>query len=74
MRKLNDQRGDTLIEVIVAFAVFAMVAVGALNVMNQGTATAQDTLETTHVRQQIDNQAEILRYLHQAYLANPDDT
>lgn len=74
MRKLMSQRGDTIIEVMVAFAVFAMVAVGAITVMNQGTAGAQDTLETTQVRQQIDNQAEMLRFLHQAYLANPDDT
>jgi prepilin-type N-terminal cleavage/methylation domain-containing protein len=73
MRKLTQQRGDTLIEVMVAFAVFAMIAVGALAVMNQGTTSAQDSLETTQVRQQIDNQAEMLRYLHQAYLANPDD-
>ena len=72
--RLSSQRGDTIIEVMVAFAVFAMVAVGALNVMNQGTASAEDTLETTHVRQQIDNQAEMLRFLHQAYLANPNDT
>lgn len=73
MRQLASQRGDTIIEVMVAFAVFAMVAVGAITVMNQGTAGAQDTLETTQVRQQIDNQAEMLRFLHQAYLANPDD-
>jgi prepilin-type N-terminal cleavage/methylation domain-containing protein len=73
MRRLSTQRGDTLIEVMVAFAVFAMVAVGAITVMNQGTANAQDTLETTQVRQQIDNQAEMLRFLHQSYLANPSD-
>ena len=73
MQRINRQSGDTLVEVMVAFAVFAMVAIGAMNVMNQGTAGAQDTLETTHVRQQIDNQAEMLRYLHQAYLASPDD-
>ena len=74
MRQLGYARGDTIVEVMVAFAVFAMIAVGALNVMNQGTASAQDALETTHVRQQIDNQAEMLRFLHQAYLASPDDT
>lgn len=73
MRRLGAQRGDTLIEVMVAFAVFALLAVGAFAVMNQGSAGAQDSLETTQVRQQVDNQAEMLRYLHQAYLANPDD-
>lgn len=73
MRQLMWQRGDTIIEVMVAFSVFAMVAIGALTIMNQGTASAQNSLETTLVRQQIDNQAELIRFLHQAYLANPND-
>lgn len=68
---MSEQRGDTIIEVMVAFSVFAMVAVGALTVMNQGTAGAQNTLETTLVRQEIDAQAEMLRFLHQAYTSNP---
>lgn len=37
--------------------------------MNQGTATAQRALEVTLVRQQIDAQAEAIRYIHQAYVA-----
>ncbi len=73
MRIGVNQRGDTIIEVMVAFAVFAMVAVGAFTIMNQGTAGAQNTLETTLVRQQVDNQAEYIRYLHQAYISNPND-
>lgn len=73
MQLTSDSRGDTLIEVMVAFTVFAMVAVGAVTIMNKGTASAQNTLETTLVREQVDNQAEVLRYLHQAYLAKPDD-
>jgi type II secretory pathway pseudopilin PulG len=68
------QRGDTIIEVMLAFTVFAMLAVGAIAVMNRGTASSQDTLETTQVRQEIDNQAEMLRYLHQAYLSDPNAT
>lgn len=71
MQLVRSQQGDTLIEVIVAFTVFAVVAVGALTIMNQGTTGAQSTLETTLVRQQVDNQAEMIRYIHQAYLANP---
>lgn len=63
-------RGDTIIEVIFAFAIFAMVAIGSITVMNQGTASAQRSLEITLVRQQIDAQAEAIRYIHQAYVAN----
>jgi type II secretory pathway pseudopilin PulG len=65
----KQQRGDTIIEVLFAVAVFAMVAVGSLSIMNQGTATAQRSLEITLVRQQIDAQAEAIRYIHHAYVA-----
>jgi prepilin-type N-terminal cleavage/methylation domain-containing protein len=66
--KLSD-RGDTLIEVLFAVAVFSLVAVGALSIMNQGTASAERSLEITLVRQQIDAQAETLRYLNAAFIA-----
>ncbi len=56
------ERGDTLVEVIVAFAVFALVSVGAIVVMNRGIAMTERSLEVTLVREQIDAQAEILRY------------
>jgi type II secretory pathway pseudopilin PulG len=65
----SGQDGDTLIEVLFAVAIFAMVAVGSLTLMNQGTAAAQRSLEITLVRQQIDAQAEAIRYVHQAYVA-----
>lgn len=63
------ERGDTLIEVMFAFAIFALVAVGSLTVMNRGIATAQQSLEITLVRAQMDAQAEAIRYIHQAYVA-----
>lgn len=64
-----DERGDTLIEVLFAVAVFAMVAVGSLSIMNQGTSTAERSLEITLVRQQMDAQAEAIRYIHTAFVA-----
>lgn len=70
MRLIKDsQQGDTIIEVLFAVAVFAMVAVGSLSIMNQGTATSQRSLELTLVRQQVDAQVEAIRYIHQAYVA-----
>ena len=63
------QCGDTIIEVLFAVTVFAMVAVGAMAIMNQGTGTAQRSLEITQARQQIDAQAEAIRYVHQSYVA-----
>jgi len=63
------QRGDTLIEVLFAFAVLSLVVIGALAIMNQGTLASQRSLETTLVRQEIDGQATTLRFLHDAYVA-----
>lgn len=63
------QRGDTIVEVLFAVTVFAMVAVGSMAIMNQGIASAQRSLEITLVRQQIDAQAEAIRYIHKAYIA-----
>lgn len=64
---LKLQRGDTIIEVLLAFTVFSMVSVGTMTVMGQGTNASQRALEITLVRQQIDAQAEALRAAHQAY-------
>ena len=55
-------RGDTIVEVIVAFTIFAMAAVAAVAIMNRGIAMSQRSLEVTLVRQQIDSQADMLRF------------
>ena len=62
MRKFN--RGDTLVEVLLGVTIFSLVAIIALETMNRGMAIAQYSLETTLVRQQVDAQAEMLRYAH----------
>ncbi len=63
-------RGDTLIEVLFAITIFSLVAVSSMAIMNQGTDTAQRSLEITLVRQEIDAQAETLRFLNASYIAN----
>lgn len=60
---MRRQRGDTIVEAVIAFAVFGAVAVGAMVVMNRGVAMAQRSLEVTLVREQIDAQADMLRYI-----------
>ncbi|MFZ1243142.1 MAG: hypothetical protein WAQ22_03270 [Candidatus Saccharimonas sp.] len=55
-------RGDTIIEVMLAFVVFSMTIVGAFSLMNRGIAIAQRSLEMTQVRQQIDSQILLLKY------------
>ncbi len=64
------ERGDTIIEVLFATTIFSMIAVGALSIMTQGTAMAQRALEIGLVRQQIDAQADALRYLNQSYISD----
>lgn len=63
------ERGDTLVEVMFAIAVFAFVASGSLAVMNRGVQTTQRSLEITQVRQVMNDQAESLRYIQQNALA-----
>lgn len=64
------QRGDTIVEVIFAFTIFSLVAVGGLALMNRGATIAQQSLEISLVRDQMDSQADALRYAHDAYIAN----
>lgn len=56
-------RGDTIVEVIVAFAVFALIAVSTTYLMNRSLSVGQRSLEVSLVRQQVDSQAELLRYV-----------
>lgn len=57
---MRRQRGDTIIEVMLAFTVFSLVVVSSIMLMNKGLATAQRSLELTLVRQQIDAQLTML--------------
>lgn len=61
------ERGDTIVEVLFAVAIFSLVAVGAFSLVNQGVATSQRSLESTLVRQEMDSQAETLRFMHNSY-------
>lgn len=69
-RRRHVQRGDTLIEVLLAIAVFSAAAVSAVMIMNHGITNAQRSLEITLVRNQINNQAELLRHLNNVALVS----
>lgn len=64
------ERGDTLIEIMLAFSILSAVIVGAFIIMNQGISTAQNSLEINLVRNQIDTQAELLRHLNNGKLTS----
>ncbi len=69
------RKGDTLIEVTLAVGIFSMVAVAIVAVMSSGTSGAQTSLETTLAREEIDAEAEALRFIQSAYISdkNSDD-
>lgn len=70
MIKFKYDRADTLIEVMFAITIFSLVVVSGLSIMNQGSATAQKALEISLVRQEIDSQAEALRFLNASYISS----
>lgn len=70
MSKLKIFRtGDTIVEVIFAITVFCMIAVIGMSLMNQGITTAQISLEVSLAREEINAQAEALRFIHNSYVA-----
>lgn len=62
-------RGDTLVEVMFSVGIFGIISVSAISLMNRGLNTAQTALETTMARNEIDAQAEAIRFIHAAYAA-----
>ena len=64
------KKGDTLIEVTIAVGIFSMIAIAIVSVMSNGVASAQTSLEATLTRQEIDTQAEALRFIHSSYIAS----
>lgn len=61
---LTFKRGDTIIEVIFAITVFSMVSILTLSLMNRGLATTTASLQLTLARQEMDAQAEAIRFIH----------
>ena len=64
------KKGDTLIEVALAIGIFSMVAIAVVTVMTGGTSSTQTALETTLAREEIDVQAEALRFIHDSYITD----
>ena len=63
------KKGDTLVEVAFALGVFSLVAITVVAVISASTSATQATLETTLTREDIDSQAEALRFIHDSYIS-----
>lgn len=67
--KNQTRRGDTLIEVVFAIVIFSLVAVISIALMNKGVSTSQASLEVVMARNEIDAQAEALRFIQNSFVA-----
>ncbi len=71
--RVGNRAGDTLVEVMFAIGIFSLVAITIVSVMTSGTSNVQTALETTMARNEIDAQAEALRFIHSAYISEKSD-
>ena len=63
------KKGDTLIEVALAIGVFSLVAITVVSVVSASLTGAQASLEVTLSREELDSQAEALRFIHESYVS-----
>lgn len=63
------KKGDTLIEVALAIGIFSLVAITVVSVVSASLTGAQSALETTVTREELDAQAEALRFIHDSYVS-----
>ncbi len=56
------QRGDTLIEVLIAITVLAVIVTGAMAIMNRSLVSIMNSSERTAVRAEINSQTEMLNW------------
>ena len=67
------KKGDTLIEVALAIGIFSLVAISIVSVVTASTSGAQSSLEATVAKEEVDSQAEALRFIHESYLSGSQD-
>lgn len=65
---MHKKKGDTLVEVALAVGIFSLVAIVVVSVVSASTSGAQNALETTLTREELDAQAEALRFIHDSYV------
>ena len=71
MQKLKKllKKGDTIIEVTFAISVFSLISLLSMQVMDRDVSTIQGALETEMARNEIDAQAEALRFIQNSFLS-----
>lgn len=69
IKRTAAKRGDTIIEVTLAFAIFSLVAIITVAMMNLGLAASERSLELVTARNELNAQAEALRFVHSSYIS-----
>lgn len=64
----NSERGDTLVEVLIATAILGAAIVGGLTIMNFGYSIASNAVERTQVEATMNSQLSLIRYARDGYL------
>lgn len=72
MRRLSDQHGDTLVEVILAVAILSVVLIGAFSVANRSFLVGQSAKERTQASSLMQEQVEALRSYRDSVSWNSD--
>ena len=72
--KKSTQRGDTLIEVLIATAILAMAIVTVMSIMQRGLGAVQESSERTQVQALMNGQANILRSSRDSAITKPYST
>jgi Tfp pilus assembly protein PilV len=62
------ERGDTLVEVLIAVTILSAAIVGGLAIMNHGYSLASNAVERTQVQATMEGQLSIIRYARDAYI------
>lgn len=69
LQRRHFKRGDTIIEVMFAFAIFSMIAIISVSMMNIGIAASERSLELVTARNELNAQADALRFVHSSYIS-----
>ena len=62
------ERGDTLVEVLIAIAILSAAIVGGLTMMNYGYSIASNAVERTQVQATMNGQLAYIRHARDAYI------
>jgi len=69
-----NNRGDTLVEVLLVISLMAIVVLSIFGIMGRGMSQLQLAVERSQVRTELDGQARALQWMRDSYSADPSST